>query len=94
MTKHTDEVCISDNTRALNQCDDSHLVLCELPSDGAGLLRPQVQGQVLLQMQTRPGWKLLFLMAHSDAHRLDSLVAFTARSRAGNPDDCQGICRC
>ena len=33
MTKHTDEVCISDNTRALNQGDDSHLVLCELPPD-------------------------------------------------------------
>ena len=49
MTKHTDEVCISDNTRALNHGDNSHLVLCELPPDGAGLLRPQVQGQVLLR---------------------------------------------
>ena len=35
----------------------AHLVLCQLPSDGAGLLWPQVQGQVLLQM-CREGLKI------------------------------------
>ena len=44
---------------------EAHLVLCQLPSDGTGLLGPQVQRQVLLHMHTQTSTTAAHLSALS-----------------------------